>query len=159
MSVSNALKNLAMYVTESEGEERVYALCVFTDCALKEGTKDAERFCAEVLSAHLQDAEVGADGDEILDEELKVAKTQARKVTIDQLIETTMRLDRSLDKKLLIKVAKNAIGLLRSEEDDTIRAKLTKLLRILGVPFSKIPSAHLALFAIAEIAARFSLAA
>ena len=153
MNVSKGLRQLAEYVTESEGDERTYALCVFTDCALKEGTKDAERYCAEVLSRHL------CETPSYEDDELFEAKTKSRKVTVDQLIDVVTRLDRSLDRELVKRVAMNALRQLKAETDDSIRARITKLLVSLGVPPLKIHSAELAIFAFATVATSLSQAA
>lgn len=157
MAVSKNLKELAKYVTESTGEERTYALCVFTDFALREGTKDAERYCAQVLSFHLYEEQSGGEADDLSDSDEK--QVMARKVTVDSLVEFVALLDRNVDKELVRRIAKSALLQIRVESDKGIRAKLSRLLQSLGVPLEKIPASNLVIFAAALLAARYSLAA
>lgn len=151
MKVSKALKELARYVTESTGDERVYALCVFADVAVQEGTKDAERYCAEVLSYALSDDDQSEEDqvEEVADRE---KRTLARKVSADTLTEIVASLDPSLDKDVVRLIAKNVLRQLGREPDEGIRARLSSLLRRLGVPLERIPNAQLAVFAAAHLA-------
>lgn len=157
MKVSKSLKELARYVLECPSDERAFALCVFTDVALSEGTKDAERFCVQVLARHLRmNSETEVSGDGAIAGE---SDAFALKVTVNQLTELTERLDRRLDHDLLVSVVKEAMKLMQAETDKGIRSRLTGLLTGLGVPLDKIPSSQLSALALTTLFCSVSMAA